>query len=910
MLPNLAVTTLVMDPNDPDTLYAGTGEGFFNIDAVRGDGVFVTTDAGETWNAVSFTAGNTDFNFVNKLAFSPNDSNTLYAATREGIYRTQDAGDSWALVHDGSDVFVGCTDLSVRNDLDVDTIIGSCGSFAPSRIVRSTDGGDTFEVVLQQPEMGRSTISIAPSDQNIIYVLNATNQNTTNNVGSLGLNAIFRSDDGGATWATQYSVNEDTALAGTFVVPVNPEDLGFTILNNPLFNILPACGIGFQQQLSQGWYDNIIQVDPVNPDVVWAAGIDIFRSSDAGQSWGITSNWFLETDDPLYAHADNHILTFPPGYDGVDNQSIYAGNDGGIQRVENATSGRTLTTLEACAVALENAFNVVPEDFGVDTFTGPDETNLTWENLNNGLQITQYYNGTAFPDGETYFGGTQDNGTLIGTDTAGTDNWIEIQGGDGGYVAVDPTNTDILFAETTNLSITRSNDGGQSFVGVTNGITGGGFPFITTFIMDSNIPQRLYILGNAIWRTDDQADNWVQASTDLTNGGAGSAVANAPSNSDRVLVGSNNGFIYRNADAGNADATTVWEFSEDLGGFISSVAFDPQDENIAYATSSTFGQNHIFRSIDAGATWTPIDNLGLPNGIPDIPVHSIAIDPEDSRRLFVGTDLGVFVSIDTGENWMVENGGFANTPTETLLFEGRNLFAFTHGRSAYRVRLNDLLRTSSSTTTTAEDTALEVPASMFVDNIDGANVFAAEFIEIVSVSNGTLTNNGESFSAGSIIAIDALNGLTFTPNQDFNGNADVSWQARDDVQIVSREPATISVDVTPVNDAPVATRIPDFTNANDSSISLNVSGSFTDVDIDSLTFTATGLPEGLTISSTGGVIVGDPPGGTTSSVTVTASDGEASASSTFTLTIPASGGSLNIKLLLALLILIGLRRRN
>ena len=924
MLPNLAVTTLVMDPNDPDTLYAGTGEGFFNADAVRGDGIFVTTDAGETWNPVDFTAGNTDFAFVNKLAISPNDSNTLYAATSTGIFRTQDAGDSWSLVHDGSDVRVGCTDLSVRNDLQTDTIVASCGSFDPSRIVHSTDGGDTFEVVLQEPEMGRSTIAIAPSDQSIIYVLNATNQSTTNNVGSLGLNAVYRSDDGGATWATQYNVDDDTFIVGNdvlpplaagqtqFVVPVNPNDVGFSILTNPLSYLLPTCGLGFQGNgpANQGWYDNIIQVDPVNPDIVWAGGIDIFRSSDAGQSWGITSGWYLPTDNTQYAHADNHIFTFTPGYDGVDNQSIYVGNDGGIQRVANATSGRTLTPQEYCALGLQFGFGLAPEIFGLTTFA-PDDTLIAWENLNSNLQITQYYNGTAFPGGETYFGGTQDNGTILGTDAAGTDNWIEIQGGDGGYVAVDPTNTDVLFAEFTRLSLTRSNDGGQSFADATNGITGGGFPFITTFKMDANNPQRLWILGSAIWRTDDQADNWVQASANLplsNLGENGRAIAIAPTNSNRVIVGSNAGFIYRNDDAGNADATTVWESSEDLGGFISSVAFDPQDENIAYATSSTFGQNHIFRSTDAGATWTAIDNLGEPNGIPDIPVHSIVVDPEDSRRLFVGTDLGVFVSIDTGANWMVENGGFANTPTETLEFEGRTLFAFTHGRSAYRVRLNDLLRTSDSTATTAEDTALEVQPASFVDNIDGAGVFVPQFIEIVSVSNGSLANGDDAVNAGDIIAIDDLDGLMFTPSQDFNGTADISWQARNDVQVVTREPATIAVEVTPVNDAPVGQPILDVTAANDGTFVLNVSGNFSDVDGDTLTFSATGLPEGLGISSDG-TIAGDPPGGTTSNVTVTVTDGEETASSSFTLTIPSSGGSLNIQLLIALAVLIGLRRR-
>lgn len=911
MLPNLAVVTLIMDPEDPNTLYAGTGEGYFNGDAVRGDGIFRTTDGGDTWEQLASTAGETNFAYVNKLAISANDSNRLYAATREGIFRSTDAGATWSLVHDGSDVAVGCVDLQIRTDLETDNLIAACGSFNPGRIVRSTDGGDTFTSVLAEAEMGRSTLAIAPSNQDVIYALNATNQSSANNMGSLGLNKVYRSNDGGATWQTQYSVDDATTLSGAFAVPNDANNAGFTLLSNPLLSILPACGIGFQQFFNQGWYDNIISVDPTNPDVVWAGGIDIMRSSDGGQSWGLTSSWFLDTANDQYAHADNHIFAFPPNYDGTTVETMYVGNDGGIQRANRALTGRTFTVQEYCGIALEFGFGVTPEDFGVPTFV-PDAEIINWDNLNNDYRVTQFYNGTPLPDGESYFGGTQDNGTLLGTNTAGANSWTEIFGGDGGYVAVDPTNTDVMFVETTGLSIRKSTDGGVTFAAASNGITGAAFPFITTFEMDTNNPQRLWIVGDTIWRTDDQADNWVQASTQFTTaarGESGSAIANAPSNSERVLVGTQNGFILRNADAGNADATTAWESSDNLGGFISSVAFDPQDENIAYATVSTFGANHVLRSIDGGATWTAIDNMGEANGIPDIPAHDIKVDPADSRRLFVGTDLGIFVSIDTGANWMIENGGFANTQVETLKFADRTLFAFTHGRSAYRVNLNDLLRVTNSADTTAEDTALSLAGADFLDNLDGPNVLTPASIEVMAMTNGSLSLNDTAVAVGDLVAVAELGNLSFMPDADFNGDATIEWQARDANDVITRETATITIDVTPVNDAPRVTEINYLQGHESRRFERDVSGNFNDVDGDTLTFSATGLPEGLTISSAG-VISGDPNGSSEGQVTVTATDGVLSASSTFTLRIKNKGsGSFGGLFLVAMIALYGVRRR-
>ena len=114
-----------------------------------------------------------------------------------------------------------------------------------------------------------------------------------------------------------------------------------------------------------------------------------------------------------------------------------------------------------------------------------------------------------------------------------------------------------------------------------------------------------------------------------------------------------------------------------------------------YATYANFGGDHVWRSEDFGSSWTPLDGAGTA-GLPDIPVHSLVVDPDDPRRIYLGTDLGVFTSPDRGRTWAVENTGFANAVTEWLAIgdgpgERPHVFAFTHGRGAWRVELRPLV---------------------------------------------------------------------------------------------------------------------------------------------------------------------------------------------------------------------------
>ncbi|HET9225679.1 MAG TPA: hypothetical protein VFR31_03370 [Thermoanaerobaculia bacterium] len=652
LVANLAIGSLAMDPANSKIVYAGTGEGYFNEDAVRGAGIFKTTDGGLTWTQLRST-DNPDFHYVNDIAISRRDPRRMYAATRTGVWRSKNRGRTWTRVL-STKAYGGCLDLALRTDLSTDFLLASCGTRQGTAAVWRNDAAEKkggWEQVLSEADMGRTTLAIAPSDQDVVYALASTNQK-----GDFfwGLSAVFRSDDGGRTWNAQ-------------VRNTDPAPLNRYLLTNAYFAIVECGGGG---NVNQGWYDNSIAVDPVNPDRVWAGGIDLFRSDDGGKSWGVMSSW-LDPSQDEYVHADQHAIVFHPKYDGVTNKTLFVANDGGLFKTTDALVPLATSPSAVCS-------------------SGAIQTD--WTSLNNGYGVTQFYYGVPYPDGSTYFGGSQDTGVVQGSSTSPEpDAWEVIFPGDAGYVAVDPTDTEIVYASLTNLTIYKSTDGWKSYAPVTSALDGTDkFLFVTPFVLDPSEPKRLWTGGAYLWRTTDSAATWGKASVQLQ--GSASTIAVLPTDPDRVLAGTSEGWIYRTTSARTATPDTVWPSSQPRKGFVSSVAFDPSDPNVVYATYSNFGGVHVWKSTDGGATWTGIDGLGR-GALPDLPVNVIAVDPEDSRHLYIGTDLGVFVSKDGGANWLVENTGFANVMTAWLaVLKGadgtRTLFAFTHGRGAWKIALD------------------------------------------------------------------------------------------------------------------------------------------------------------------------------------------------------------------------------
>lgn len=288
---NLSVSSIVFDPANPDIIYAGTGEGFFNSDAVRGYGVFKSIDGGLTWNQLPATVPSTTVTdstyswfYVNRLAIAAD--GTLLAATRGyysnrgNLWRSTDGGLTWSNTYNTGRVY------DVRFDPNEPTkALAAVTGSSDSYIFRSTDSGQSWTTVKTfTASSGRIELAYSKADSLTVY---ASRNNASGEV--------WQSTDGGANWA----------LVST------PAHLG-----------------------TQGWYDNTIWVDPTNPAHLLIGGLDLHRSIDSGATWTRISNWTYNTSP----HADHHAIVADPGYDGAGNRRVYFGNDGGIYKAEDITA--------------------------------------------------------------------------------------------------------------------------------------------------------------------------------------------------------------------------------------------------------------------------------------------------------------------------------------------------------------------------------------------------------------------------------------------------------------------------------------------------------------------------------------------------------------------------------------------
>lgn len=680
-LPSLAVSCMVMDPNDPNTLYAGTGEGFGNFDGLPGAGVFKTTNGGAQWTQLPDTipAGTDSTSYewvkVNRLAISPFDGDLLFAATNLGIYKSQDGGWNWSR-------------RTTSRTLDLKhspTQAGRLVAGATGGAVMYTDDGGT--------SWNSATFSTAvPIFRTQLRQAFSPDPDSAKDTLLVDDNAGFNKGDRilvGSEWTTVRAINHeddpDNSIRVDDLAQAHPVDEWLETPPGGRVEVFWANGytvfasmnvgggvlwrsIDFGQTFSLvetadetpdylgtiGWYCNTLWVDPSDSDLVVTAGVDLYRSTTGGTELTKITDWTRYHNPGDSAHADHHFLVEHP--DWPANKSFFSGNDGGIQKVADITSA------------------------GI----------TSWTNLANNLGITQFYGGAAAPDGSVIIGGTQDNDNLTYLPSAGAHGWWQEETGDGGFCAVNPVDPDICYAEYWGRRIEKSTDGGITWYRSHDGIDDIGDGFSVSYLMmDPNDPDTLYAGGaEKLWRTTDAAGSWHVARDSIGDGISISRIDVAVGNSNNVWVGYGDGQVWR-----TSGSTSSWVRVDDStlpNRIVADILISPFDEDKVFVVFSGYESDQVWLTSDAGATWVQRTGSGA-NALPVVQVNSLVMHPNQPWWIYAGTDVGVFASENRGISWNQvprygDHDGPVNTEVAELFWQGNHLIAATHGRGMYRCR--------------------------------------------------------------------------------------------------------------------------------------------------------------------------------------------------------------------------------
>jgi hypothetical protein len=705
--PSLAVGSIAIDPNSCapgpcTTIYVGTGEENFNIDAFYGAGILKSTNGGTSWTQLGASTfaqqlgPQTGGAYIGQIAVQPGNPNIVLAAvsffvngTNGGIYRSTDAGVTWT--EDAAPQGLAATSVVFEPTSNNGTTatawmaMGDLFGQAVNGIYKSTDSGATWTKqtsVLPTVNVGRIILGYAPSTSGAtatLYAAIADSSTTSSNL--LGL---FKTTNAGTAW---------TAVTG------------------------PAVTGGFCAH--QCFYDMAIGVSPANPSVVVLGGgagpnnfTSLFESTNGGGAWTPASGAagdFSNGSTNVHPHVDTHAIVFT-----ANGATLFVGNDGGIWSTTTPTP----------------AAGVSP----------------TWSDLNAGLAITQFYPGpTAAVSDENYgFGGTQDNDTELfqGSGSLAMAWQNEFACGDGGFTAIDQRTPTTIYTGCNSLAGTKIKKAVMNGQFVTSGVgtipgfdvaetaitnSGDNMQFIPPIALDESNPENLYFGTCRVWQTTNAASSlantflpltptWAPISGDLSNanaaittscpsaGGAGN-ITNlevAHSSSSVIVAGTSNGKVWETTTGGLGGFWTEIDNGALPGRHVTAVRTKRSDATgqIVYVTFSGFdcgggcgAAGHVFKTINGGTTWTNISG-----DLPDIPVNDIIVfhqsNPTTIDALYIATDAGVFACPDPEAatpctNWTVIGDGLPNSPVLGLAMRrtSRILRAATHGRSMWQIQL-------------------------------------------------------------------------------------------------------------------------------------------------------------------------------------------------------------------------------
>lgn len=601
---NLAISSIAYDPTNTQTFYVGTGEGFFNADAVRGAGIWKSTNGGTSWTQLSAT-DNSDFHYIQKVVVTP--TGTVLAATREGLFRSTNGGSSF------SQLFTGrYADIEVASNGD---IYASEGVFTTGVVRKSTNDGVSWSTVTPATGGERIELAVAPSNSNVVYA-----------VASNGSDIAWfrRSTNGGSSWSN------------------------VTIPNY----VSQSCGTSSQDfTRSQAWYDLIVQVHPTNSDIAIVGGIDLYKTTNGGSSWGLISYWTGACD--TYVHADQHAIQFSP----VNANTAIFGNDGGVFYSSNVGNA----------------------------------SNPSISARNNGYNVTQFYAADQINSNGSNFmiAGAQDNGSHR-FNASGVNSTTEVTGGDGAFCHIDQANSNYQVTSYVYNSYYRSTNGGSSFSSILSNQTYGRFINPTDYDDNAKV---LYCGAN-----EDQyikiTNMTGSTSATLNNVSLGgfrvSAIKASPYTNNRIFLGTGTNrdtggskvFRVDNANGSSPTVTEIGTASLPNNGYISSIDVGTSDNQLII-TYSNYGLTSVWETRNGGTSWSNREG-----NLPDIPIRWALYNPSNTDEVLLATELGVWSTdnVNTGSpDWGVTNSGLANVRCDMLQYREADgvVLVATHGRGVF-----------------------------------------------------------------------------------------------------------------------------------------------------------------------------------------------------------------------------------
>ncbi|MBU1919492.1 hypothetical protein KKG66_01500, partial [bacterium] len=621
-LPSLAVGCVAIDPNNHNTLYIGTGEGSFNVDAVYGAGIFKSTDGGTTWNTTGMSWTQSQQRAVNEIVIDPNNSQILYAATNSsgnGVYKSTDGGANWTRYHFGD-----VKDIEMHPNPDSSNVlycaVGQPWGSSQNGIYKSIDSGVTWTLLSNgmpsATSMGRIELDISPSNPDIIYA--GVSQTISSGAGLYG---IYRSTNGGASWTQQ--ATSPNMYSG------------------------------------QGWYNLVIAVDPLNPNTVYSSGLDLYKSTDGGVNWTRKTYWSYPTTHSWYAHADHHALAFKPG----NSNHILIGTDGGCFYSENAgdnwedrnTGLVTFQFYGICNDALQPlvAFGGTQDNGTVKYSASPywasvyggdggycnvDPTNslIVYCTTQRGYHRRSVNGGISF--------------TTIMNGIGETGAWVTPR-------VFDPTNPNTLYTGTT--KVYKTTNRGDLWTAISESLYS---TYISTIAVAPSNPNVIYIGyegGGRVFRTTNGGTTWNAVYSGLPSRYV-TRVAVDPSNADiawATVSGYSGGHVWKTTNGGSS-WTNQSTGLPDIP--VNDIVIDLNNPSIMYVGTDL----GVYQSTNGGASWSDFSN-GMPNVVVDDldlhPTTGVLRAGTHGRGMWetsTGTPTVSMITPNGGENWLV---GSVNT---------------------------------------------------------------------------------------------------------------------------------------------------------------------------------------------------------------------------------------------------------